>query len=114
MATVSVAQATHGTLTANTVETVNLSAQKDYIKVTNFHATALMYVTSGAYTTATSDPHYPATPTVAGANTRVVPAVGASIYLHWPTAVLGGGATVLIISGSTNIYSVEAVSAIGS
>jgi len=93
-------QSEHNTLVATTVDTVTLNAsadQRDTLVVTNVDGLAAIYYTFGSS---------PGTPTVAGDDTWVLPAVAGYTKVHkLPGAA--GALVVKLISSSTPAYSVE-------
>lgn len=95
MATLSVVSSGHATLVAATVDTVNLSRESALLEVLNRNGAGELYFTTDG-----------STPTVAGAETKVVPAqAGASLVLRRPV----GATVVKLISSAAVSYSVTGV-----
>lgn len=89
----------HSTLVASTVDTVTLNDGEEYVTLVNRSGSAEIYATVG--TSAVP----PATPTVGGNDTYVLPAAIGSLRVAGQI----GPTVVKLISSGTPTYSVEVV-----
>jgi hypothetical protein len=108
MAVFNVSTASHATLTAATVDTVNLSTYGKIVRVLHRGALANpLYVTIGTVAAPTAINGTP-DPTVAGNNTIAVIATGDNyVDLQWPPTSAGTTACVKVISAGAEPYSVQ-------
>lgn len=100
MASKSAFKAAHGTLSANTVDTITLSAWSRYVLVINKSSDIIYATTDGT------------APTVAGDDTYCVPSNSSKLLFNEgvePEPALGvtAGTVVKLISSGTPAYSVE-------
>jgi len=91
MATYTASEAVHKTLGAATVDTVRLTKRVSRVEVVNRDTAEVLYVTFNG-----------TNPTVAGDNTRVIPA---GMAFEWPAPT----DTIKLISSGAALYSVQGV-----